>query len=42
MDYKTLKAFPEGFDPVGLRVTLRQMWERYHLPLLICGRVTTR
>jgi 6-phospho-beta-glucosidase len=30
-----------GIDPVGLRVTLRQMWERYHLPLLItengCG-----
>ena len=28
-------------DPVGLRVTLRQLWERYHLPLLItengCG-----
>lgn len=30
-----------GIDPVGLRVTLRQLWERYHLPLLItengCG-----
>jgi len=30
-----------GIDPVGLRVTLRQMWERYRLPLLItengCG-----
>ncbi|MBR3310856.1 MAG: glycoside hydrolase family 1 protein [Solobacterium sp.] len=28
-------------DPTGLRVTLRQLWERYHLPLLItengCG-----
>ena len=30
-----------GIDPVGLRVTLRQLWERYQLPLLItengCG-----
>lgn len=30
-----------GIDPVGLRITLRQLWERYHLPLLItengCG-----
>lgn len=30
-----------GIDPTGLRATLRQLWERYHLPLLItengCG-----
>lgn len=30
-----------GIDPIGLRTTLRQLWERYHLPLLItengCG-----
>lgn len=30
-----------GIDPIGLRITLRQLWERYHLPLLItengCG-----
>ncbi len=30
-----------GIDPVGLRITLRQLWERYHLPLIItengCG-----
>ncbi|MBQ3912540.1 MAG: glycoside hydrolase family 1 protein, partial [Lachnospiraceae bacterium] len=30
-----------GIDPVGLRLTLRQLWERYRLPLLItengCG-----
>lgn len=34
-------SFGMGIDPVGLRVTLRQLWERYHLPLLItengCG-----
>lgn len=34
-------ALGMGIDPVGLRVTLRQLWERYHLPLLItengCG-----
>lgn len=34
-------SYGMGIDPVGLRVTLRQMWERYHLPLLItengCG-----
>ncbi|MBR5355645.1 MAG: glycoside hydrolase family 1 protein, partial [Lachnospiraceae bacterium] len=32
-----------GIDPVGLRLTLRQLWERYRLPLLItengCGMV---
>ena len=30
-----------GIDPTGLRATMRQLWERYHLPLLItengCG-----
>ena len=30
-----------GIDPTGLRSTMRQLWERYHLPLLItengCG-----
>ena len=34
-------SYGMGIDPVGLRVTLRQCWERYHLPLLItengCG-----
>ena len=34
-------SYGMGIDPVGLRVTLRQLWERYHLPLLItengCG-----
>jgi len=34
-------AYGMGIDPVGLRVTLRQMWEHYRLPLLItengCG-----
>lgn len=34
-------SYGMGIDPVGLRVTLRQMWERYHPPLLItengCG-----
>ena len=34
-------SYGMGIDPVGLRVTMRQMWERYHLPLLItengCG-----
>ena len=34
-------SYGMGVDPVGLRVTLRQLWERYRLPLLItengCG-----
>lgn len=34
-------AYGMGIDPIGLRATLRQLWERYHLPLLItengCG-----
>ncbi len=34
-------SYGMGIDPVGLRITLRQLWERYHLPLLItengCG-----
>ncbi len=34
-------SYGMGIDPVGLRVTLRQLWERYHLPLIItengCG-----
>ena len=34
-------SYGMGVDPVGLRVTLRQLWERYQLPLLItengCG-----
>ncbi len=34
-------SYGMGIDPVGLRVTLRQLWERYSLPLLItengCG-----
>ena len=34
-------SYGMSIDPVGLRVTLRQLWERYHLPLLItengCG-----
>ena len=34
-------SYGMGIDPVGLRVTLRQLWERYQLPLLItengCG-----
>ena len=30
-------SYGMGIDPVGLRVTLRQLWERYHLPLLITG-----
>ena len=34
-------SYGMGIDPTGLRATLRQLWERYHLPLLItengCG-----
>ena len=34
-------SYGMGIDPVGLRITLRQLWERYRLPLLItengCG-----
>ena len=34
-------SYGMGIDPIGLRVTLRQLWERYHLPLIItengCG-----
>ena len=34
-------SYGMGIDPIGLRITLRQLWERYHLPLLItengCG-----
>ncbi|MDO4465646.1 MAG: glycoside hydrolase family 1 protein [Bacillota bacterium] len=34
-------SYGMGIDPVGLRITLRQLWERYQLPLLItengCG-----
>lgn len=34
-------SYGMGVDPVGLRITLRQLWERYQLPLLItengCG-----
>ena len=34
-------SYGMGIDPVGLRITLRQLWERYHLPLIItengCG-----
>ena len=34
-------SYGMGIDPTGLRITLRQLWERYHLPLLItengCG-----
>jgi 6-phospho-beta-glucosidase len=34
-------SYGMGIDPTGLRSTLRQLWERYHLPLLItengCG-----
>lgn len=34
-------SYGMGIDPVGLRCTLRELWERYHLPLLItengCG-----
>lgn len=34
-------SYGMGIDPVGLRSTLRQLWERYNLPLLItengCG-----
>ncbi len=36
-------SYNMGIDPVGLRLTLRQLWERYRLPLLItengCGVV---
>ena len=34
-------SYGMGIDPVGLRITLRELWERYSLPLLItengCG-----
>lgn len=34
-------SYGMGIDPTGLRITLRQLWERYRLPLLItengCG-----
>lgn len=34
-------SYGMGVDPVGLRITLRELWERYRLPLLItengCG-----
>ncbi len=34
-------SYGMGIDPIGLRITLRQLWERYHLPLIItengCG-----
>ena len=34
-------SYGMGIDPVGLRITLRQLWERYRLPLIItengCG-----
>ncbi len=34
-------SYGMGIDPIGLQVTLRQLWERYQLPLLItengCG-----
>jgi len=34
-------SYHMGIDPVGLRITLRELWERYRLPLLItengCG-----
>lgn len=28
-------SYGMGIDPTGLRVTMRQMWERYNLPLMI-------
>ncbi len=38
-------SYGMGLDPTGLRATLRQLWERYHLPLLItengCGVADT-
>ena len=38
---KTPEPWKMSIDPVGLRVTLRMLWERYNLPLLItengCG-----
>ena len=40
-EYQIQTSYGMGIDPVGLRVTLRQLWERYGLPLLItengCG-----
>ena len=34
-------SYGMGIDPIGLSITLRQLWERYHLPLIItengCG-----
>lgn len=34
-------SYHMGIDPIGLRLTLRQLWERYRIPLLItengCG-----
>ena len=34
-------SYDMGIDPIGLRTTLRQLWEKYHLPLIItengCG-----
>ncbi len=39
--YQEQTSYGMEIDPVGLRVTLRQLWERYNLPLLItengCG-----
>ena len=36
-----MTSYNMAIDPVGLRLTLRQLWERYRLPLLItengCG-----
>lgn len=39
--YQEQTSYGMGIDPVGLHVTLRELWEKYHLPLLItengCG-----
>ncbi len=34
-DLQQLNSYGMGVDPIGLRVTLRQLWDRYHLPLII-------
>ena len=40
-DLQETTSYGMGIDPIGLISTMRQLWERYHLPLLItengCG-----
>lgn len=39
--YQEMTSLNMAIDPIGLRITLRQLWERYKLPLMItengCG-----